>query len=84
MVDITDKLEEVTDLSAISVDYRILTEEEELQLDWTPVNSKEGMRVFPLIDTTTGTWEEGTYKLYVRPHVGSEAPVLGPIEFGLS
>jgi len=84
MVDIADKLGEVTDLTNISVDFRVLTEEEEIQQDWSPVNLKEGMRVFPLIDTTVGTWEEGTYKLYIRPSIGPESPVLGPMEFGLS
>jgi hypothetical protein len=84
MIDIADKLGTITDLAAIPVDYRVLTENEDTQLDWTPVNLKEGMRVFPVIDTTTGTWSEGTYKLYIRPHISPEAPVLGPIEFGIS
>ena len=84
VVDITDKLGAITDLAAVPVDYRVLTEDEELQVDWTPVNSKEGMQVYPLIDTTIGVWAEGTYKLYVRPNISPEAPVLGPIEFGLS
>lgn len=84
MVDVTDALGTITDLVSVPVDYRVLTEDEVVQVNWTPVDSKLGMRVYVLIDTTQGTWLEGVYKLYVRPHVSPEAPVLGPIEFGLS
>jgi hypothetical protein len=84
-VDITDKLGTITDLASYDVDYRIISEDEtDTIIDWTPVNSKSLMRVFPLIDTTIGNWPEGTYKLYVRPTIPPEAPILGPMEFGLS
>jgi hypothetical protein len=84
-VDITDKLGTITDLASYDVDYRV-TDESEITdiIAWTPVNSKDLMRVFPLIDTTVGVWPEGTYKLYVRPTIPPEAPILGPMEFGLS
>lgn len=84
-VDITDKIGTITDLAAYAVDYKIVDEaEDNVVVNWTPVNSKSGMRVFPLIDTTVGTWPEGTYKLYVRPAIPPESPILGPMEFGLS
>lgn len=84
-IDIADKLGTITDLTSYNVDYKIVNEKEDVTLvNWTAVNSKDGMRVFPLIDTTVGDWVEGTYKLYVRPTIAPEAPILGPMEFGLS
>ena len=84
-VDIADKLGTITDLTPYAVSYKVVDESEaNIIVNWTAVNSKVGMRVFPLIDTTVGTWPEGIYKLYVRPTIPPEAPILGPMEFGLS
>lgn len=84
VVDLTDRIGTVTDLAAYDVDYKITDESEAVvKVDWTPVNSKTGMRVFPLLDTSAG-WDEGTYKLYIRPTISPEMPILGPLEFGLS
>lgn len=83
-VDITDKVGTITDLAPYSVDYRVTTEAEVEIVAWTPVNSKNLMRVFPLIDTTVGTWDEDVYKLYIRVNVPPETPILGPMEFSLS
>lgn len=85
VVDLTDKIGTITDLTAYAVSYKVMDESEDnVIVNWTVVNSKSGMRVFPLIDTTVGTWPEGTYKLYVRPTIPPETPILGPMEFSLS
>lgn len=84
-IELTDKLGSIIDITPYNVDYKIVSEDEATTVvDWTPVNSKSGMVVYPLIDTTVGIWLEGTYKLYIRPIIPPEAPILGPIEFGLS
>jgi hypothetical protein len=84
-VELTDKLGAITDLAAYAVHFKILSEDEaDTVVDWTLVNSKDGMIVYPLIDTTVGTWGERTYKMYIRATIPPEAPILGPIEFGLS
>lgn len=84
-VELTDKLGTITDLAPYTVDYKVVSEDESTTIvNWTLVNSKNMMVVYPLIDTTVGSWQEGTYKLYIRATIPPEVPVLGPIEFGLS
>ena len=80
-----DRLDNVTDLTTYNVDYKVTSEDDDSVIqNWTPVNSKSGMKVFILVNTTGAGWVIGTYKLYVRPTIGSEQPILGPWEFGLT
>ena len=84
-VELTDKLGNISDLAPYNVDFKIVSEDEvDTIVNWTPVNSKILMVVYPLIDTTVGVWGERTYKMYIRPTIPPEAPILGPILFGLS
>lgn len=85
---LTDRLKTVTSISA--ADYKVVTEDESgVVIDWEPVEHIDHMRIDVLVDTTAGgsegdPWAEGTYKLYVRPNVAPEAPIVGPFEFGVS
>jgi hypothetical protein len=82
-LDVTDRLQTLTSLNGVNVEQKIVTEDEQtIKQDWATVSQTVGMRVDCLIDTTS--WDEGTYKLYIRVNVPPELPVLGPFEFGLS
>lgn len=81
-VELTDRIGSITDLSIYAVDFQVLKEDETSQLAWTAVAAVVGMRADCLLDTTG--WAEGTYKLYIRPTIGPERPIIGPFEFGLS
>lgn len=68
-----------------TADYKIMSEDETITMvDWAVVENIDAMRIDVLIDTTIGNWEEGVYKLYVRPSIPPEAPIIGPWEFGVS
>lgn len=77
---LTDRLDSVTSIA--SADFKVVTEDETTVVDWAAVENIDGMRVDCLLDTTT--WNEGIYKLYVRPSVPPEQPIIGPFEFGVS
>lgn len=87
---LTDKLGNVDTVD--SADFSVLSEDEEsTMVDWATATNIKDMRIDCLIDTTTGggedgtdPWPEGTYKLYVRPSIPPEAPIVGPWEFGVS
>lgn len=87
---LTDKLGNITTVD--TADFKVLSEDEvDTVMDWTVVTNIVGLRLDCLIDTTTGAgvgglepWPEGTYKLYARPSVPPEAPIVGPFEFGVS
>jgi hypothetical protein len=82
-IELTDRLQTLTTLDGLNVEQKIVTEDEQtIKQDWATVFQTVDMRVDCLIDTTT--WDEGTYKLYIRVNVPPELPVLGPFEFGLS
>lgn len=80
---VTDLLGEITSLESFTVDYKVMTEDESsTKVDWAAVEDISGMRVDVLLDTTG--WAEGNYKLYIRPNIPPESPILGPFVFGLS
>ncbi len=79
-----DRLNSIATLDPYVVQYRIRNEQEVDQVPWATVLDTTDMRVDILIDTTVGTWAEGVYKLDIRPQIAPEAPILGPILFGLS
>lgn len=83
-IDVTDKLNAITDLSTYTVEQKIVTEDEKTtKQNWTAVDQVTGMSILCLIDTTSFD-DGGNYKLYVRVHVDPEVPILGPFEFGVS
>lgn len=78
---LTDRLGTITDIA--SAEFKIMTEDEtDTVVDWATVENIAGLRVDCLVDTTG--WTEGTYKLYVRPSIPPENPIVGPWEFGVS
>lgn len=78
---LTDRLGNIDTIAA--ADFKVVSEDETVTVqDWTGAENISGMRVDCLIDTTT--WDEGTYKLYVRPSIPPETPIVGPFEFGVS
>lgn len=83
---VTDRLANITDF--VSATHKIVTEDEQTTMvDWANVENIAGLRIDCLIDTTTTSpqaWAEGIYKLYVKPDVAPEYPILGPYEFGVS
>lgn len=78
---VTDRLGEITDLGAYSADFKITQHDGTLVSDWAPVSAIESMRLDCLLDTTA--LSAGRYKLYARPLIGSEQPILGPFDFDL-
>jgi hypothetical protein len=87
---LSDKLGLIDTIPA--ADFKVISEDEvDTVANWAAVENIDGMRVDCLIDTTTGAgitntdpWPEGTYKLYVRPNIPPETPIVGPWEFGVS
>lgn len=80
---LTDRLGDITSIP--NADFKIVTEDEvDTVADWASVLNIVNMRVDCLIDTTGQAWSEGTFKLYVRPNIPPEAPIVGPFEFGVS
>lgn len=78
---LNDKLGNVTSIA--SADYKVVTEDEvTTTVDWSVVENIDGMRIDVLLDTSV--WDEGIYKLYVRPSIPPEQPIVGPWEFGVS
>lgn len=78
---LTDRLDSGAVIS--SADFKVALEDETVVVvDWTPVANISGLRLDCLIDTSA--WVEGIYKLYVRPSVPPEQPIVGPFEFGVS
>lgn len=83
-VNVDDRLDTINDLTPYAVYYRVLNEDDSVKLAWTIATDVVVMRVDCLVDTTTGGgWAAGTYKLYIRPTIGAEQPILGPFEFNL-
>lgn len=76
---VTDRLSSITDLSSYSADFKVTKHDDTLISDWAAVTSIVGMRVDCLLDTST--WGTGRFKLFVRPSIGAEQPVLGPFDF---
>lgn len=87
---LSDKLQTIDTIP--DADFKVITEDETVTVkDWATVENITGLRIDVMLDTTTGAgesgtdpWPEGVYKLYVRPAVSPEAPIVGPFEFGLS
>lgn len=81
-----DLLNAVSTLDGITVEQKIITEDEKTQKqDWTAVSQTEGMRVDCLIDTSAwASGDEGNYKLYLRINIPPELPILGPFIIGVS
>jgi hypothetical protein len=83
-VQLDDLLGEITTLDGINCEQRIISEDEKTQMQaWTTVADTEDMRVDCLI-ATDNTWDEGTYKLFVRLNIPPETPIKGPFLFGVS
>lgn len=82
-VQLQDLLGAVTTLDGINVEQKIVSEDEITTVqDWATVSQTVDMRVDCLLDTTS--WDEGTYKLYIRVNIPPELPIIGPFEFGVS
>jgi len=82
--ELTDRLNNVADLAPYTVEYRVAKEDDTHQIAWAPVENVQLMRVDVLVDTTGVSWTIGSiYRLYIRPLIAPEAPVLGPYEFSL-
>jgi hypothetical protein len=84
--DVADRLNTISDISTYTVEYKVTDEEEVELIAWTPVENVDLMRVDILLDTTNGTiFKDGMIlKIYIRPLINPEAPILGPFEYGLS
>jgi hypothetical protein len=84
VVDITDVLENVTDLTATNPRYDVKDKASSFKMNnqvavVDPINK---MRLICLIDTTLGgNWVADHYFLYVRFTNAPEAPQIGPLEF---
>lgn len=82
---LTDKLNTITDLSPYTVQFRVTDEEETELVAWSVVENVSLMRVDVLLDTTPIGFKDGMIlKVYIRPNIPPEAPILGPFEIGLS
>jgi len=81
IVDVTDRLGNLTDLSAATPRFDVKDKNGVFkQQDQVPV--VVGMQARCLIDTTAGgSWTPGHYFLYVRFTAAPDSPVLGPLEF---
>ena|SRR6478609_5037850 len=80
-----DRLNQITDLAPYTVEYRVTDEEESELVAWSVVEDVNLMRVDVLLDTTPAGFVDGmTLKIYIRPNIPPEAPILGPFEVGLS
>lgn len=78
---LTDRLGLIDTIPA--ADFKVISEDETtIVQDWVAADSISGLRVDCLVDTST--WDEGTYKLFVRPDIPPESPIIGPFEFGVS
>jgi hypothetical protein len=93
-VDVTDELGVLTDLSAASPRCDVVRMSDNVKLVTAhAADNIDGMRVYFLIDTTTGSglvtpvvpvngwWSGGEYKMYTTFSVGAEVPRLGPLNF---
>lgn len=84
-LDVTDRLGEITDLSAYNVEYRVWDENENELVAWTTVEAVNLMHIDILLDTTPNAFVDGmVLKIYVRINIAPEIPILGPFEVGLS
>lgn len=81
LIDVEDRLDSATDLSAYAIDFRVEKEDGTDQVAWTPATTVTLMRVECLLDTTG--WSTGHYELFIRITIGSERPILGPFDFNL-
>lgn len=79
---VTDRLGSITDLSAYSADFKVTKHDGTVISDWGAVTAINEMRIDCFLDTST--WDTGRYKLYVRPTIGAETPILGPFDFDVS
>jgi hypothetical protein len=79
VVDVTDKLENLTTLPP-TTRYDVFDKAGNGKMvDMIPVIA--GMRAECIIDTSAGTWTPGYYFLYLRFSSNLEFPRLGPLEF---
>ena len=84
LVDLSDRLKNVTDLSPLSPTFDVEDEE------GNPVVSAQNpavvlMQLRCLIDTTLSAFVKGgNYNLFVKFDAAPESPKLGPVEFGVT
>lgn len=79
IVDVTDRLENLTTLDGANgtFDVRLKNDGANWVTQGAIINI--GMRAFCLVDT--GTWDVGTYELFLNFSALPEVPRVGPVEF---
>jgi hypothetical protein len=75
-----DKLGALNDLAGTAPKYDVYDPEGTLKVT-QGVATSVGMEAFCLIDTTTGTWAEGDYQIFINFSVPPLNPRLGPFVF---
>jgi hypothetical protein len=84
LIDVEDKLGNLTDLSGAAPRYDVYDKDDNLKLtNLTPiVDPLQPMTARCLVDTTIGgNWAAGHYRLYLRYLASPDSPRLGPFEF---
>lgn len=79
VVDVTDRLDSITDLTGFTITFDVIPESGGDNLYIAEPATGEGMLIRCLVDTTD--WIPGHYLLYTNLDLGVEKPRLGPFDF---
>lgn len=81
---VKDATAQLTTLDSAGTRYDIVEDATGTKKVDNALGTNMGMVALCMLDTTTGTWPSGKYKLYIRFNTAPEIPMLGPYEFLIS
>ena len=81
MVDVTDEMNNIADLTALTPQYTVLKPDDSVMVAWTAAVVVL-MKMKCMIDTNTPTlWPGAEYRIFCRFTATPEVPWIGPFNF---
>jgi hypothetical protein len=81
IVDISDRLNNLSDLTGAGVQFDTRVKDAASYIQQNIVATVIGMRAYCLVDTTLAGYVAGRFEMFVHFTNSPESPRLGPIEF---